>query len=633
MRFILKALVLVSIAYMSVAETRTIILNPGDVLTVTVPPNTPVPTPTPTPTETPYLGVNLEENVDWSRTRPFADLMKSARCIDGNPATGYSKWRVLTVTDNVAGDGKTHGSLPPAGLAGVYTLTFTGGGTVTATGATYAAGKLTIDGTRDVDISFSAPVSNIRLMRPGYTTETFTREFLADCSRFKCLRFMNWQRTNDGGSRRVLTWAARPSVAAQSWTDEYGVPIEVIVDLCKAAKTDMWLCIPHEATDDYVRGLATYLKANYAGTVYFEFSNEVWNGIFPQHQASIDEARAWTGSPSLQPAQNEWYAARHWTMAQLIRCSEIFRSVFGDLSRIRPIFCDQFASPSLAADTLYWANKVYPNPPNYYVYGIAAAPYYGPSDTTTVDAAVASIKTSLAKRDDWTQAFLPQYSSMARAYGLKFFGYEVGIDSGQGLTNLDTRIALAYDPRMADITRGYLAQNAQYMDGQCYFWLASTNSQWGSWGLKDGSAGATPKWDGTLAFAASSRPGGGGLTCVYADSKNTITRVENPTIYYQNWGTGGPIPRKDISGTEARNFTLTATGKYTPVAGVTALVAEAGPTDSALLAAPQTFTPGVPVDIKIQYSGDFSGTGVASLRLWQVVGGVRQPVQTWQLSP
>jgi len=623
----------------SAAADYTYTVKSGDKITIVVSDGATVPT-VPTvpvvPTMTPFVGLNLEDVNDWNRARPFADLMKSARCIEGNPATGASKWRVLTVTDNVAPDGKTHGSLPPAGLAGTYALTFTGGGVVGAsvgiqTNATSGEKALLITGESNVDLSFSAPVSGIRLMRPGYTTETFTREFLADVSKFRCLRFMDWMQTNHGGARRTLTWASRPARAAQSWTDEYGVPIEVIVDLCNAAKTDMWLCIPHEATDDYVKGLAGYLKANYSGVVYFEFSNEVWNGIFPQHQASIDGAKSWT-TPTLQPAQNEWYAARHWTWAQIVRCSDIFRSVYGDLSKVRPIFADQFASPSLCADTLYWANKVYPNPPAYYVYGIAAAPYYGPSDTSTVDAAVSSIKATLAKRDDWTTPFLPQYRSMANTYGIKFYGYEVGIDSGQGLTNLDTRIALAYDARMLSVTQGYLEQNSSFMDGQIYFWLSSTSSQWGSWGLKDGSTGTTPKWDGALAFLAP-RPIPGALTCVYADGKNTVTRIEPPVFYYQNWGTGGPIPRKDIAGTEAKNFTMTATGKYTPVSGVTALIAEAGPTDTANLAAPNTFTAGQAVDIKIQYSGDFSGSGVASLRLWQVVGGVKKPVEAWQLSP
>lgn len=639
----MRVLVALLCACSAFAVDYTYTVKSGDKITIVVQDGAVVPDPPAVPSVPgvkPFIGLNLEDVNDWNRARPFADLMKSARCIEGNPATGASKWRVLTVTDNVAPDGKTHGSLPPAGLAGSYALTFTGGGVVGAsvaiqTNATTGAKSLLITGETNVDLSFSAPVSDVKLMRPGYLPgETFTREFLGDVGKFRCLRFMDWAKTNHGGSRGTLTWAGRPLPTDQTYTGPWGVPLEVMAALCTASGCDLWLNVPHDAGDDWVKGAATYLKKNFAGTVYVEFSNEVWNGIFPQGAAMKAQAAAWSGSPSLQPAQNEWYAARHYTWKRLVDVSNIFRAAYGDLSKVRPVFADQFASPSLTGDTLAWANQVYSNPPGYYVWAIAAAPYYGPSDTSTIDAAVTSIKATLGKRDDWSQDFLPQFRGMANAYGLKFLGYEVGIDSGQGMTNLDQRIALAYEPRMAEITRAYLEQNARYMDGQMYFWYASTNSQWGSWGLKDWSAGATPKWDAAVAFAGSETPKqGGGLTCVYTDSKGTLTRVEAPVFCYRNWATGGALPRKDVVGNEAKNFSLVASGKYTPVAGVTALVAEAGPTDSVVLAAPTTFAAGQAVDIKLTYNGDFSGNGVASLRLWQMIGGVRRPVEVWQLSP
>ena len=63
-----------------------------------------------------------------------------------------------------------------------------------------------------------------------------------------------------------------------------GVPIEVMVALANQVGADPWFNIPHQASDEYVRQFAEYVRDNLDPDLvaHFEFTNEVWNGQFEQ---------------------------------------------------------------------------------------------------------------------------------------------------------------------------------------------------------------------------------------------------------------------------------------------------------------------------------------------------------------
>jgi len=106
---------------------------------------------------------------------------------------------------------------------------------------------------------------------------------------------MNWMDTN--ASPQVI-WTDRPRM------DDYtcvrrGVPVEVMVRLANRVGADPWFTLPHMADDSYVRAFATYVESRLAPDlrVYAEWSNEVWNFIFPQaHSAAERAAARWEGA-------------------------------------------------------------------------------------------------------------------------------------------------------------------------------------------------------------------------------------------------------------------------------------------------------------------------------------------------
>ena len=139
---------------------------------------------------------------------------------------------------------------------------------------------------------------------------------------FRVLRTHDWQGTN---TSQVTDWSAEIETADQAfWVrDGRGMPYELLVEVANQSRSDLWINIPHMATDDYMREVAEYVKANLdAGLrVYVEYSNEYWSEGFDQHQYLIDQGAAQFGDVPFANAQA--YAARASEMTQ------IFKAVFG----------------------------------------------------------------------------------------------------------------------------------------------------------------------------------------------------------------------------------------------------------------------------------------------------------------
>ncbi len=59
-----------------------------------------------------------------------------------------------------------------------------------------------------------------------------------------------------------------------------------MVELGNTLKKDIWLTVPHTASDNYVSKMAEFFKTRLDPglTIYIEYSNEVWNFMFSQAQ-------------------------------------------------------------------------------------------------------------------------------------------------------------------------------------------------------------------------------------------------------------------------------------------------------------------------------------------------------------
>ncbi|MCE1230158.1 MAG: hypothetical protein LWX11_11815, partial [Firmicutes bacterium] len=155
---------------------------------------------------------------------------------------------------------------------------------------------------------------------PGAPEPLWHPQFLAhlrETPDYGSLRFMGWLRINGLDDATPLQWTDRASpsqgmgtlsvvdaqytrypVQALNW--KLGLPYEWMIDLCNTVGKDLWIQVPHTASPSLVRGLAK-LVAGKGGApglktplrVWFECSNEIWNGFggyLPQYNAARDLA-------------------------------------------------------------------------------------------------------------------------------------------------------------------------------------------------------------------------------------------------------------------------------------------------------------------------------------------------------
>jgi hypothetical protein len=197
-------------------------------------------------------------------------------------------------------------------------------------------------------------IRNIRFFRADQENllnrgEVFNPEFLARIRPFRLLRMMSWMKTNDGNEQ--VNWTDIPEMDDYSWQGAIpghfraagGAPVHLLAGVANAVHADLWLNMPHQATDDYVARFAEIIHQELDPDlhVYLEYSNEVWNYgyAFPQSDWVLDRSKKrWGGDGDL----DSWYGMR---TAQM--CG-VWKSTFGkDSTRIRCIFSTQTAYKGL----------------------------------------------------------------------------------------------------------------------------------------------------------------------------------------------------------------------------------------------------------------------------------------------
>ncbi len=179
-------------------------------------------------------------------------------------------------------------------------------------------------------------VTDIKLYDARYADlidygEKFNPDWFQAIDDFRLLRTHGMQETNFSVLR---DWNASVESADQAFWGQStkGVPFELLVEIANDAKSDLWITIPHLATDDFMRKAAEYIKANLDENlkVYVEYTNEYWTESFDQHKYLIDQGKKLF--PKDTPfANGQAYGARFSEMTQ------IFKDVFGaDNDRLVP---------------------------------------------------------------------------------------------------------------------------------------------------------------------------------------------------------------------------------------------------------------------------------------------------------
>ncbi len=159
--------------------------------------------------------------------------------------------------------------------------------------------------------------------------EHFDPKWFQQIDDFRVLRMHDWQGTNFS---KVTDFTPNDVTADQAFwiKDGRGMPYELLLEVANQAHSDLWINIPHMATDDYIKQVAKYLKEHLDPSlkVYVEYTNEFWTTGFDQHQYLIDKGKTQFGDVPF--ANAEAYGARASEMTQ------IFRKVFGDDPRLIP---------------------------------------------------------------------------------------------------------------------------------------------------------------------------------------------------------------------------------------------------------------------------------------------------------
>lgn len=149
-------------------------------------------------------------------------------------------------------------------------------------------------------------IRNIRIVPDEYenaeSVPTFIPEFIEGLRPFHALRYMDWTHTNNSSQK---DWADRPTKKWYTQGGSKGICMEYGIELANQLDADAWVCVPHQASDVYIRNMAILWRdfLDPDQKVYVEYSNEIWNWQFGQshyytenapgnHQYVIDDLKA-----------------------------------------------------------------------------------------------------------------------------------------------------------------------------------------------------------------------------------------------------------------------------------------------------------------------------------------------------
>lgn len=466
------------------------------------------------------VGINLMGNYDWTRQYVFADAMRHSR----GWGSVLAPWDLAAPVDADGWPTADAGIIVltnGVNIGGTYRLSFRGTARVAPVSSPLAVQNLVYDArtdtttadvvvqatARQIVLSFTGTrggVRNVRLLRPGYANETFTRPFLDILRPFSYIRTMDWMstsgHTHPGYGNNVSRWADRtlPRHATQNRLVggvRAGVAWEFAIELANTLDKDIWVNVPDLADDGYVRSMATLLRDRLEPErrFYLEFSNEVWNPAFESYHRNLAAAEAEVAAGGSNLNADGDANHEHWAHRRVARrtreIAEVFRSVFGSAamgSRVRPLLCGHFYATETLTQGLDFLERTY-GPARGLLYAIGTSQYDTPSPESSrrTDLTVEQIVSEWTANLDLARRRAQTCAGIARTYGLRFLSYEGGVCC-VGSESVVAKAAANRDPRVRDLV-ARLAGNffAEGGDSFCYFAAVSPYDRTGMYGLTD----------------------------------------------------------------------------------------------------------------------------------------------------
>lgn len=495
-------------------------------------------TPKPLPPSSARMGINFSGIAYWASELPFADLMHQAgewvsQPRSGNWGTGpklmldKDGWvtkleKGCYVTKILCAGGEVN--YP----SGTYVMLYEGEGKIELLAPIglirkTGEGRLEIDvdskkGMFAINIIAINPqnhLRNIRVIAPGleshYQTNPWHPAFLKRWAGVACVRVMDMMATNHSTQ---MDWQNRPKPKDISYAEK-GVPVELLVDLANRLDTDVWFCIPHLATDDYVEQFATIVKNSLKPNLHawVELSNEVWNGGFDQHVSATEQGQA------LKLSQNVWEGAFLYHAKRSVEIFKIWETIFAGQERLVSVIASQASNAWLSfqllkapevlahADVLAIAPYIAMNVPIHAEGGVLSADKVARWNLDQVFAYINTVALPDAKR------WIDENKQIADAYGVKLVAYEAGqhlvgvagAEKNDKLTNL--LMQANQDARMGEVYTQYLKHwQTAGGDLMCLFNSTEKWSSHGSWGMLqnyDDNAADSPKFKAAIDWAKS----------------------------------------------------------------------------------------------------------------------------------
>ena len=313
---------------------------------------------------------------------------------------------------------------------------------------------------------------------------------------------MDWMSTNNS---KIKGWADRPTPNMQT-QGQKGVALEYMIQLANTLNTDPWFCMPHLATDEYIRNFAVMVKENLKPNlkIYIEYTNEAWNSIFAQAGYCAQKGKELNLSDNSYQAQLFYYSKRS------VEIFKIWQQVFEGNSHLVRALSSQSANPWTGMQVMTFEDAYK------HADALATAPYFGHSigdpkqqnknQNLSVEEVLDYCRAAIEKN----QKTIEQNAANAKQHGLDLVAYEAGqhLVGYQGAENNEKLTALLHSAnRHADMKQLYLDYlNVWKTAGgktMAIFSSTGTYSKWGSWGLlehHDQDVKTAPKYQAVLEF-------------------------------------------------------------------------------------------------------------------------------------
>lgn len=478
------------------------------------------------------VGTNLSGLADWSTELPFRDLFRSARAwISQREGAGWGQGPAVALDEQGWPTRLEPGCWVETPLltaehhpGGEFVCLYQGRGRIefgnVAESREVQPGQIrvTVRPNQVVWLRLSEtdpadPVRNIHFVAAAdvaeWDVDPWDPAFLERWRGFTVLRFMDWMETN--GSR-IVEWDDRPKLDDAVWTT-HGIPLERMVDLANRLGVPPWFCMPHRASDDYVRQFATYVRDELRNElpVYLEYSNELWNYGFEQTRWAAEQGRR------LALSDNDHQAMLFYASRRSVEIFRLWSDVFGGSERLVRVMASQSANPWSAEQKLRFENAAAECD------ALAIAPYFGyqfGSPETADEVAGWGVDRLLdrcgeAVAGEVRQAVTANLAVVGNAEivgdrPLALIAYEAGqhlvghggAENHEALMNLF--IAANRSPRMGELYVQYVEQWRELGGGLlCNFSSVARPSKWGSWGVLESEyqdPATAPKYQALLRF-------------------------------------------------------------------------------------------------------------------------------------